>query len=319
MRIDIMENVVIIGTGPAGLTAGIYTARAGLAPMILKGDQPGGQITLTDDLENFPGFPDGITGFELSQAMEKQAEKFGAKYVMDAAVSVDFTKRPFKIKTREQEFETQTVIITSGSNPRKMNVPGEQEYLAKGVSYCATCDGFFFRDKKIIVVGGGDSALDEGLYLTRFASKVTIVHRRDRLRANPHLQARAKENEKVDFILDSVVTEVLGTNETGVNSVKLKNVKTNEEQIFETDGVFVFVGHIPNTQIFKGQINLDESGIILTNNRQQTNIPGVYAAGDVQDTIYRQAITSAGTGAIAGMEAEKFLAELSGNAYPNKL
>ncbi len=314
-----MENLVILGTGPAGLTAAIYAARAELAPIVLKGDQPGGQVTITDILENYPGFPNGISGYEMYQAFEQQALRFGAKIVTDTAIEVDFKNLPFKVKTREQVYETKTVIIATGSDPRKLNVPGEKEYVGKGVSYCATCDGFFFKGKKVVVVGGGDSAVEEGLFLTKFATSVTIVHRRDRLRAHAHLQSRAKANDKINFIWDSVVTEVLGDQQRGVKGIRLKNVKTEEESIFETDGVFIFIGHIPNTQIFKGQVDMDESGVILTNRRQHTNIPGVFAAGDVQDPIYRQAVTSAGAGCMATMEAEKFIAEQEGTAYPGKL
>jgi len=314
-----VENVIILGTGPAGLTAAIYAARAELAPIVLKGDRPGGQVTITDILENYPGFSNGISGFEMYQVFEKQALRFGAQIVTDTAIEVNFKNQPLKIKTREKIYETKTVIIATGSDPRNLNVPGEKEYIGKGVSYCATCDGFFFKGKKVVVVGGGDSAVEEGLFLTRFALSVTIVHRRDRLRANPHLQSRAKANEKVNVIWDSIVTEVVGNQESGVTGVRLKNVKTEEERIFETDGVFVFIGHIPNTQIFKGQIDLDEKGIIITDRRQRTNVPGVFAAGDVQDPIYRQAVTSAGAGCMAAMEAEKFIAEQEGTAYPGKL
>ena len=311
-----MENVVIIGGGTAGLSAAIYTARAQLAPVVLKGDTPGGQITLTDALENYPGFSDGISGFDLFQKLEQHAERFGAKIVADTVVSVDFSKQPLIVTTHEKTYESKTVIIATGSNPRKLNVAGEKEFIGKGVSYCATCDGFFFKDKKVVVVGGGDSAIDEGLFLTRFASTVTVVHRRDRLRANPFLQKRAFSNEKMKFVWDSVVTEIVG--ESGVNNVRLKNVKTDEESMLETDGVFIFIGHIPNTKIFEEQVEMDESNIIVTDRRQRTNVEGVYAAGDVQDSVYRQAITSAGTGAIAGMEAEKFVASLEGKSYPGK-
>jgi len=314
-----MENVVILGTGPAGLSAAIYAARAELSPIVLRGDQPGGQVTITDALDNYPGFAEGVSGFELFQAMEKQAERFGARIFNDTAVSVDFKSQPLKIQGREKLYETKTVIIATGSNPRVLNIPGEKEYIGRGVSYCATCDGFFFKDKKVIVVGGGDSAVDESLFLTRFASSVTIVHRRERLRANPHLQARANANEKMHFIWNSVVEEIIGKEMGGVNSVRLRDVNTGEEQIIKADGVFVFIGHIPNTQIFQGQINLDESNIIITDKRQRTNIPAVFAAGDVQDPVYRQAITSAGAGAMAAMEVEKYLAEMSGMAYPGKM
>lgn len=314
-----MENVIILGTGPAGLTAAIYAARAELAPLILKGDQPGGQVTITEALDNYPGFPNGISGFELYQALEQQAIRFGAKIVSDTAIEIDFKNQPFKIKTREQLYETKTVIIATGSDPRKLNVPGEKEYIGRGVSYCATCDGFFFRGKRVVVIGGGDSAVEEGLFLTKFATSVTLIHRRDRLRAHAHLQNRAMANEKMQFVWDSVVTEVLGDNQSGVSGVRLKNLKTEEDSILQTDGIFIFIGHIPNTQIFKDQLDLDESGIIITDRRQRTNIPGVFAAGDVQDPIYRQAVTSAGSGCMAAMEAEKFLAEQEGTAYPGKL
>lgn len=313
---NIMENVIIIGAGTAGLSAAIYAARAELSPIVLKGDQPGGQITLTDVVENYPGFPEGISGFELFQILEHHAERFGAKLLGDTVVSVDFSTHPFKIVTRENSYESKTIIIATGSNPRKLNVPGEKELIGKGVSYCATCDGFFFKNKKVVVVGGGDSAIDEGLFLTRFASAVNVVHRRDRLRANPNLQKRAFNNDKMNFIWNSGVVEILGTDK--VTGVRLKNFKTEEQSIFNTDGIFVFIGHIPNTQIFKDKIEMNAQNIIITNKRQQTNIPGVFAAGDVQDAIYRQAITSAGTGAVAAMEAEKFIAELEGTSYPGR-
>ncbi len=314
-----MENVIIVGTGPAGLTAAIYAARAELNPLILTGDTPGGQITITEALDNFPGFPEGVSGYELFQNFKNQAERFGAKLISDTAVSVDFSKQPLEIQGREKMYKTKTVIISTGSDPRKLNVPGENEFVGQGVSYCATCDGFFFRDKKVIVVGGGDSAVEEALFLTKFASSVTIVHRRARLRAHAHLQNRAQANKKIDFIWDSVVTEILGDKTGGVNGVRLKNVKTEAENIFETDGVFIFIGHIPNTEIFRGQVKMDDSGIIITDKRQRTSVPGVFAAGDVQDPLYRQAITSAGAGAAAAMEAEKFVAEMEGTAYPGKL
>lgn len=313
-----MEEVVILGTGPAGLTAAIYAARAELAPVVLRGDQPGGQVTITEALDNFPGFPNGIAGFELFQSMEKQAERFGAKIVSDTAIEVDFKRYPFTIKTRDTHYQAKSVIIATGSDPRKLDVPGEKAYVGKGVSYCATCDGFFFKGKKVAVIGGGDSAVEEGLFLTKFASSVTLIHRRDRLRAHAHLQSRANANEKMNFIWDSVVTEVMGK-EGGVHALRLQHVKTGKESIFETDGVFIFIGHIPNTQVFKGQIELDESDLIITDRRQRTDVPGVFAAGDVQDPIYKQAITSAGAGCMAAMEAERFLAEQAGEAYPGKL
>ncbi|MDZ7358914.1 MAG: thioredoxin-disulfide reductase, partial [candidate division KSB1 bacterium] len=268
-----MENVIIIGSGPAGLTAAIYAARAELAPLVFRGVQPGGQITLTDALDNFPGFPNGISGYELFQAMEQQAVRFGAKVLPETVIEVNFKASPFSVRTHEQLYHAKAVIIATGSDPRKLNVPGEKEFIGKGVSYCATCDGFFFRGKKVVVVGGGDSAVEEGLFLTRFASSVTLIHRRDRLRAHAHLQSRAFANEKMRFIWDTIVTEILGSQTTGVSGVRLKNLKTEVETILETDGVFVFIGHIPNTQLFAGQLDLDESGIIVTDRRQHTNIP----------------------------------------------
>jgi len=314
-----MENVVIIGTGPAGLTAAIYAARAELQPIVLAGDTPGGQVTITDTLDNFPGFPEGISGFDLFQNLKKQAERFGAKVISETATGVDFSSQPLIVKTRSGEYKTKTVIISTGSDPRKLNVPGETENIGKGVSYCATCDGFFFRDKEVVVVGGGDSAVEEALFLTKFASKVSIIHRRDRLRAGAHLQSRAEANERINFVWNSVVTEVFAEGTAGVSGVKLKNVETNEESVFKTDGVFIFVGHIPNTEIFKDKIELNDSGIIVANSRQKTNVAGVFAAGDVQDNIYRQAVTSAGAGAAAAMEAEKFIAEMEGTSYPGKM
>ncbi|MEE4312364.1 MAG: thioredoxin-disulfide reductase [candidate division KSB1 bacterium] len=311
-----MENLVIIGAGTAGLSAAVYAARADLSPLVIKGTQPGGQITLTDAVENYPGYPDGITGFDLFQNLEKHASRFGARYANEEVVSVDFTSQPFSIKTHENDYEAKSVIIATGSDPRKLNVPGEKEFIGKGVSYCATCDGFFYKGKEVVVIGGGDSAIDEGLFLTKFASRVTVIHRRDRLRANQHLQNRAFENEKMDFIWDSTIEEITGEN--SVTGLTLKNVKSGDTSNFRTDGVFIFIGHIPNTDIFKNIIEMDDNDIILANRRQQTNVPGVFVAGDVQDAIYRQAITSAGTGAVAAMEAEKYLAEMEGTSYPGK-
>jgi thioredoxin reductase (NADPH) len=312
-----MENLIIMGSGPAGLTAAVYAARSALNPIVIAGDQRGGQITLTLDMENFPGFPEGIGGMELAQLLEKQAIRFGAKILQDAVTEVDLSEHPFSVKTREASYETKALIISTGASPRMLGVPGEKEYTGRGVSYCATCDGFFYQDRAVIVVGGGDSAVDEGLFLTKFASKVTIIHRRDRLRADPILQERAKQSEKIDYIWDTVVTEVLG-DDSGVTGVAMKNVNTAEESTFDAEGVFVYIGHIPNTSLFQNQIEMDGNGYIQADKRQRTNVDGVFAAGDVQDPIYKQAVTSAGTGAIAAIEAEKFIAELEGRAYPGK-
>lgn len=295
------SKVVIIGSGPSGLTAALYAARANLEPLVIRGLQPGGLIATTSEVENYPGFPESVGGFELAQKMEEQAARFGTKY-MDALVeSVDFSNRPFTLTTDGGEQVTaDTVILSTGASPRKLGVPGEEELANRGVSYCATCDGFFFRNKRVVVVGGGDSALDEGLFLTRFVDELVIIHRRDKLRADPILQERAFANPKVRFIYDSVVTEVLGDDK--VAGVQIKNLKTDEESTLETDGVFPYIGHIPNTQVFAGHIDMDENGYILADERTRTNIPGVYAAGDVVDQIYRQAVTAAGDGCKAAME-----------------
>lgn len=311
-----MENVVIIGGGPTGFTAGIYTGRSLLSPKIITGHQPGGQITLTNDLENYPGFPEGIGGYDFFMKIQEQAQKFGAKIQNEDVTAVDFSKQPFIIKTADAEIETKSVIIGTGASPRLLNIPGEKKFTGSGVSYCATCDGFFFRDKHVAVIGGGNSALDEGLFLTRFASKVSIIHRRDKLRADQILQDRAFANEKIEFIYDTVVEEILG--DKTVDSLRLRNVKTDSTSEFPVDGAFIFIGYIPNTDLFKGQLDLDEEGYILVNERKQTSVPGVFAAGDVEDNIYRQVSTCVGAATIAALEADKYIAALEGRAYPGK-
>ncbi len=311
-----MHNVIIIGSGPAGFTAAIYAARANLDPLLITGLEKGGQMTLTDELENYPGFPDGLSGFELSQSLEKQAKRFGAELLEDTVTGVDLTGDVKIVKTAREEYEAKSVIIATGSTPRKLNVAGEKELTGKGVSYCATCDGFFFKDKHVAVIGGGNSALDEGMFLTRFAGKVSIIHRRDRLRADAILQERAFNNEKVEFIWDTVVDRIVG--DDSVKHLLVRNVKTDELTEFAVDGVFVFIGHLPNVDLFRGQIKLAPDNTIETDRRTRTNITGVFACGDVQDSIYRQAITAAGSGCQAAMEAEKFIAELQGQAYPGK-
>ncbi|MDZ7370948.1 MAG: thioredoxin-disulfide reductase [candidate division KSB1 bacterium] len=305
-----MRNVIIIGSGPAGLTAAIYAARANLAPLVFTGMERGGQVTLTNDIENFPGFPDGIGGFEMSQRFEQQAQKFGAEIVSEIVTRVELTGAVKKVYTDNGVYEAKAVIIATGSTPKRLGVPGENEFIGRGVSYCATCDGFFFTGKEVAVIGGGNSALDEGLFLTRFANKVTIIHRRDRLRADAILQQRAKQNEKIAFILDSVVEEIIG--DTSVKALKIRNVKTGTISELKVDGVFVFIGHSPNVSLFEGQIDLDEQNYIKTDRRTRTNLSGVFACGDVQDSIYRQAITAAGSGCQAAIEAEKYIAELEG-------
>ncbi len=311
-----MENTIIIGGGPSGYTAAIYTSRALLQPKLFSGATPGGQITLTNDLENYPGFPEGIGGFEIFQKLDEQAKKFGSEIINEIVTEVDLKNHPFTVKTESAVYQTKSIIIATGASPRKLNIPGEKEFTGKGVSYCATCDGFFFRGKHVAVIGGGNSALDEGIFLTRFASKVSIIHRRDRLRGSAILQERAQRNEKIEFIWDTVVEEIQG--DQMVQNLKLKNVKTNEISNFPIDGVFVFIGYNPNSELFNGQLNLDEEGYILVNEKKQTNIPGVFAAGDIEDKIYRQVSTCVGAGTIAALETEKFLAALEGKAYPGK-
>lgn len=302
------KKVVIIGSGPAGLTAALYAARANLEPLVIRGLQPGGLIATTSEVENYPGFPESVGGYELAELMEKQAGRFGTEF-LDAIVNdVDLTQRPFTLTTDSgQKVTGDTLIVSTGASPRKLGVPGEEELANRGVSYCATCDGFFFRDKRVVVVGGGNSALDEGLFLTRYVSELVLVHRRDQLRADPILQERAFENPKVRFVWDAAVSEVLG--DERVTGVRIKHLKTGEETVLETDGVFPYIGHVPNTSLFKGHLHLDESGYILTDGRTRTNVPGVFAAGDVVDYIYRQAITAAGEGCMAAMEATWYLAE----------
>jgi len=304
------HKVVIMGSGPAGLTAALYTARANLEPVVFEGLEAGGQLTLTTDVENFPGFPDGIMGPDLMNAMRQQAERFGAKSVMAEITAVDFSTRPFKITAGDTVLEADTFIISSGASARMLGLESEKSLLGYGVSTCATCDGFFFKDKELLVIGGGDSAVEEAVFLTKFASKVSIVHRRDQLRASKIVQDRAFKNEKLDFIWDSEVEEILGTKDGGVTGAKLKNTKTGEVSIKEAQGVFVAIGHNPNTKLFKGQLDMDEVGYLITKSGStETNVPGVFAAGDVQDNIYRQAITAAGSGCMSAIDAERFLEE----------
>ncbi|HSE84252.1 MAG TPA: thioredoxin-disulfide reductase [Thermodesulfobacteriota bacterium] len=309
---DLKEKykVVIIGSGGAGLTAAIYAARANLEPAVFEGIEPGGQLTLTTLVENFPGFPDGIMGPDLMNAMRKQAEKFGAKCVFAEVTSVDLSKRPFTVVAGESVLKAETLIVASGASAKFLGLESEKELVGHGVSTCATCDGFFFKDKEIIVVGGGDSAMEEAIFLTKFASKVNVVHRRDKLRASKIMQDRAFKNEKINFIWNSEVEDILGSKEEGVTAVKLRNVETGEIWEKGCQGVFVAIGHEPNTKILKGQLETDEKGyLIVKNGTSQTNIPGVFAAGDVHDPRYRQAITAAGAGCKAAMDAERFLEE----------
>ncbi|NLN70867.1 MAG: thioredoxin-disulfide reductase [Chloroflexi bacterium] len=308
----IEREVLILGSGPAGLTAALYAARADLSPILLTGMVLHGQASTTDVIENYPGFPDGIGGSELGLLFQTQAERFGAEIVMDQAVSVDLKKRPFVVNTYSGTYTAKSLIISTGAAPKKLNVPGEKEFTGRGVSYCGTCDGWFFKDKDIIVVGGGDSAIEEGLFLTRFAKTVTIVHRRDKLRAGAILQNRAFENQKISFVWDAVVSEILG--EDGVQAVRIINTKTDEERVISTDGIFIFIGHKPNAEMFAGQLELDETGYIKINRFMETSVPGVFAAGEIADPTFRQVITSAGMGAAAGIQATRYLENLENEA-----
>lgn len=302
------EKVVIIGSGPAGLTAALYTARANLNPVVLAGPQLGGQVAITYEVENYPGFPEGLEGPQLVEHFQKQAERFGARIEYDYVQEVDFSHgSPFTVKAERATYEADTVIITTGATARRLGVPGEDQYVGHGVSYCATCDGFFFRGKDVVVVGGGDSALEEGLFLTRFATSVKIIHRRDALRAGPVLQQRVRSNEKISFVWDSVVDEVVG--DQSVASVKLTNVKTGKSESLPAQGVFVFIGHDPNSELFKDQLDMDEHGYLVTNKLMSTSVDGVFAAGEIQDPVYRQVATSVGQGCAAGMSAIRWLEE----------
>ena len=298
-------KVLVLGSGPAGLTAALYAARAELAPVVLTGMELGGQAALTHTIENYPGFPEGVGGAELGELFQKQAERFGATVEFDSANSVDLSQRPFKITTDNGLYLADSLVIATGARPNHLEVPGEVELTGQGVSYCATCDGWFFKEKKVVVVGGGDSALEEALFLTRFAASVTIVHRRDSLRAGKVLQARALDNPKINFIWNSVVSEVTGVGK--VAGLRLKNTLTGVESSLQTDGLFIFIGHTPNTQMFKGQLDMDDLGYINANHFMETSLPGVFVAGEVADSHFRQVITSAGMGASAAIQATHFL------------
>jgi thioredoxin reductase (NADPH) len=302
-----MRNVVIIGSGCAGNTAAIYTARANLKPLVISGHEAGGQLSLTTLVENFPGFPEGIHGPELVENMKRQAESFGAEYMHGAVLDADFSVRPFRLNVEGEWIEARTVIVASGASARWLGLPSEQKLIGHGVSSCATCDGFFYRDKSIMVVGGGDSAMEEANFLTRFGREVTLVHRRDEFRASRIMIDRAKHNPKIKFLTNTVVEDVHDVSKSLVTGVRLRNVKTNEVWEQQVDGFFVAIGHIPNTKVFRGQIETDPEGYILSKGGARTNIPGVFHAGDVQDRVYRQAITAAGAGCMAAMEAERYL------------
>jgi len=305
----ISTKLLILGSGPAGLSAALYAARADLGPTVLTGMELGGQVSLTHIVENYPGFPEGVGGNELVELFQKQAERFGAKLEFDSATEVDLSQRPFIVKSYNSTYLADSIIITTGATPRHLDIPGETELTGRGVSYCATCDGWFFKDKDLIVVGGGDSALEEGIFLTRYARSVKIMHRRDELRAGQILQNRARSNPRIDFVMNTILTEINGNG--SVNSVTYKDIISEETDQLDIDGVFIFIGHIPNTQLFEGQLEMDDNGYLLVDHLMQTKIPGVFAAGEVADSHFRQVITSAGMGAAAAIQAGHFLEDIS--------
>jgi thioredoxin reductase (NADPH) len=315
-QLPTVENAIIIGSGPSGWTAGLYAARANLNPLLITGNDFGGQVSITYEVENYPGFPEGLSGPELVDRMKIQAEKFGLRIEYDHVTEIVVDRHPFLVRTANgKEYATKSLILCTGASPRYLNVPGEKELTGKGVSYCATCDGFFFRGKDVIVVGGGDSAVEEGLFLTKFASRVRIVHRRDQLRASKILQARAFSNDKLEFVWNQVVTAIHHGEDGKVSGVSIEDTVTGEKGELKTDGVFIFVGHVPNNALYHGKLDLDDDGHLIADSRMRTNIPGVFAAGEIMDKVFKQVATSVGQGCAAAMQTEKFLAELDSEGY----
>lgn len=302
------EKVVIIGSGPAGLTAALYAARARLEPLVISGNQLGGQISITNEVENYPGFPDGTTGPELVELMRNQAEVFGARMVIDEVTEVNLTTgSPFTLTTHSETYEAEALIVTVGASSKRLGIPGEEELIGRGVSFCATCDGSFFREKDVVVVGGGDSALEEGLFLTRFANQVQVIHRRDQLRAGEALKRRGLGSEKIEFVWDTVVEEIVGNGK--VEAIRTRNVKTGNATDLSTDGVFISIGHYPNSSLFEGQLEMDGKGYLIVDQKMMTSVPGVFAAGEIMDPVFRQIATSVGQGSSAAMMAERWLHE----------
>lgn len=310
------RRVIIIGSGPAGFTAALYTARANLSPLVFEGIQPGGQLTITTEVENYPGFTDGIQGPELMDIMRKQVQRFGAGTIFQEVTKVDFTSHPFHLWVEETEYTADAIIIATGASAKLLGLEGERTYMGYGVSACATCDGFFFKNQNVVVVGGGDTAIEEATFLTKFASKVTIIHRRDQMRASKIMQERAKKNPKIKFIWNTVVDDVIGVSENGrkkLTGLILRNAMSGEKREFKTNGLFIGIGHQPNTHLFKGILAMDENGYLITEGKStKTSIAGVFACGDVQDHVYRQAITAAGSGCMAAIDAERYLESLHG-------
>ena len=302
------RKVIIIGSGPAGLTAAIYSARANLSPLVFEGTQPGGQLTITTDVENYPGFPDGVMGPDMMDKFRKQAQRFGAECLFQTVEKVDISKKPFSVWANGQKYQSDSIIISTGASAKLLGLDSEKELMGNGVSACATCDGFFYKDKKVVVVGGGDSAMEEATFLTKFASEVIIIHRRDEFRASKIMVERVIKNPKISIRYNFIVKNIIGTKDTGVESIEIEDVKSKMTSIFNCDGVFMAIGHVPNTKIFNGSLSLDENGYIKTMpDSTHTNIAGVFACGDVQDSIYKQAVTAAGSGCMAALDAEKWL------------